>query len=679
MTDPEVEVACKQVCLLTGFLGSGKTTLLRSLLQAPDSKKWALVVNDVAALNIDAALVTGEDRAGEVLRLQNGCICCTLREDLVSTVKKLALKDEFNLVIVEASGMAEPQPIHLAFDDSSLSLMIITVVDAATFLRDIAAGAEARVSCDHRLRDEGASAADTRGIAQLLANQTEGADVIVVNKIDRVEAITQQETVQAVRTLNPDAVIRETSFGQGVDLAQLFAVHLAGSKRVPKRETVAATPMMGALQSFVWTCERPFAAAKLHTLVQNFRTEAILRSKGFLTYEPPGGGKVVVQAYWSHAGGTLRLETMPHVAFATNSGPAHLTEIVFIGLHALQHFAAIDRRLRDCLAGDTPSEGIDDPIRLLPPSWTELGAAQTKARSSWWRVALGLAIGTVMWNLGEGVISVHFGMEEESLALVGFGADAFVEVLSALLVVLRLVRDLRVGAGGEGATEASRKRRLRTERWTAGGVGGLLLCLGTVAITSGVVRLLQSTRPISSLAGIIISLVSLSFMFILWFEKMRASQALGSATLACDAACCLDCIKLSFVLLLGSAVYAIEPLLWWIDSAAALVIGALIAKEGFVITRSSCQAEFDGSAHCCAPDSWTVRVFGRLETLLGLSRLSAAGIDVNAEVGASGSEWTWNGYAHFRGDVPLFEESPLGLDDLDKIIITVDEETCAKG
>eukprot|EP00746_Dinoflagellata_sp_MGD_P168358 gnl/MRDRNA2_/MRDRNA2_99757_c0_seq1.p1 gnl/MRDRNA2_/MRDRNA2_99757_c0~~gnl/MRDRNA2_/MRDRNA2_99757_c0_seq1.p1 ORF type:complete len:774 (+),score=162.50 gnl/MRDRNA2_/MRDRNA2_99757_c0_seq1:174-2495(+) len=735
----------KTVCLLTGFLGAGKTTLLRGLVKDPGSKKWALVVNDMAALNVDAALVQGEG-TGDVLHLTNGCICCTLKDDLVSTVEKLAKMPEFDMVIVEASGMAEPQPIRLAFQQSSIvNLMVISVVDAGVYLQDLAAGSEVQVGTDARLRDDGASSKDRRGLAQLLANQTEGADVIVVNKIDKVDNKKREATAQGVRSLNDTAQIFQTSFGKGVELINLVDVWRAGPVRQADAGAIAAMPMIGSLGSFVWTSDRPFNAERLHALIKSFNTKVVLRSKGFLMYHSSTKGGLV-GAYWSHAGGTLRLEIMPDIekkerkrpdapAAATADGKMHfdngkqsihdglpprceqtvpgdvryfvngkltplpttqaqdakavspgsvqpatkvqLTEIVFIGFTMHNYYGAIDKKLRMCLMTDEemrdPTKASADPIQLLPPSWTELGVAQGKAQRVWKRVALALAFFTVAWNFTEGIVSIRFGVEEESLALVGFGADSFVEVFSAMMVLFRLSKE----ASSQSIKQADKEKQLETERLTSRGVGGLLFVLGLLAILSGVIRLADESYPDSSLPNIIIASVSLSFMFILWGMKMRAARTLSSATLRSDAACSFDCIKLSVVLLVGGLLFALDDAFWWIDSVAAILLGVFIFKEGYTIVKNSLSPDFDGTAACCEEGGFSDRLYECMERCVGVKPVTGAGINSDAEVGVLGEEWTWNGNLAASSTV-LFEDMPLHINGK-SITLHNQEKVCVSG
>lgn len=342
------------------------------------------------------------------------------------------------------------------------------------------------------------------------------------------------------------------------------------------------------------------------------------------------------------------------------SGCAPLTEIVFIGFGIQDCFAAIDTRLRLCLLSDeevlnSSKTASANPIKLLPPSWTELGIAQGRAQRTWSWVVLALAMFTVGWNAVEGVVSIRFGIEDESWALVGFGLDSFVEVFSALLVVFRVSKEI----APEKQKAGHKEKQLQIERLTARGAGGLLFMLGVLAVIGGAMRLADGGHPDSSVPSIVIASISLSFMFVLWFEKMRAARALSSATLSSDAACLFDCIKLSFVLLIGGLLFAIDDMLWWVDAVVTIILGAFILKEGLGIVKNSFSASFDGSAHCCNNHGWADNLFEGLERCLGFKAVTVAGISSEAEVGIVEGEWTWNGNLTAASDTVLFEDVPL--------------------
>ena len=221
-------------------------------------------------------------------------------------------------------------------------------------------------------------------------------------------------------------------------------------------------------------------------------------------------------------------------------------------------------------------------MRWSPPSapcWrSELNASRPKLL----RAARLLAGFTVTWNVLEGVVAMAFGVADESIALLGFGLDSWVEVGAAGLVLWRL-KD-----GGD---------RLREKRAT-GLIGGMLLLLAlTTAVASGF-QLWTGGRPDTTLPGVVVAGVSLSFMFGLWRAKDRVATALDDSSLKADAACSKGCLELSFVLLAGSLLYLLVPTLWWVDSVAALVLAGLIAREGVGTVRASRQPE-PTSCACC--------------------------------------------------------------------------------
>lgn len=197
-----------------------------------------------------------------------------------------------------------------------------------------------------------------------------------------------------------------------------------------------------------------------------------------------------------------------------------------------------------------------------------------------------LAWFTILYNLVEGMVSMGFGAADESLALFGFGADSFIEVGSAILILWRL------------GTSGCETTRLKRERKATQGIALLLILLALFTILGALWRLWTRQHPDTTLPGVIISLASLSFMYGLWASKKRCAAALDSRALASDAACSLACMQLSAVLLLGSLAFLILPGLWWIDSVAALAIGAFILKEGWGSLRAARHPDFSGGCGC---------------------------------------------------------------------------------
>jgi divalent metal cation (Fe/Co/Zn/Cd) transporter len=206
-------------------------------------------------------------------------------------------------------------------------------------------------------------------------------------------------------------------------------------------------------------------------------------------------------------------------------------------------------------------------------------------QSRWHRRALVLAWVTVGYNLLEGGISIAFGVADDSVALWGFGLDSLVEVASALVVLWRLRGDLRAKA-----TERERRATLA--------IGGLFLLLAAIVTWGSVAQLVQRRHPDTTLPGMVIAALSLSFMVFLWRSKLRVARELDSAALASDAACSLACIQLSTVLFAGSLLYWALPALGWVDAAAGLGLAVLIAREGIQGIGAARRPDFSGGCGC---------------------------------------------------------------------------------
>ncbi len=210
------------VTVLSGFLGAGKTTLLNHILNNREGRRVAVIVNDMSEVNIDAALVDKEvqlNRAEEKLvEMSNGCICCTLREDLLVEVSRLAKAGRFDYLVIESTGISEPLPVAETFtfrDEEGTSLSdvagldtMVTVVDAVNFSVDLDE-ADSLQSRGESLGEE-----DTRTVSDLLIDQVEFADVIVINKIDLITAAERERLEHALRQLNRHAEILYASFGK---------------------------------------------------------------------------------------------------------------------------------------------------------------------------------------------------------------------------------------------------------------------------------------------------------------------------------------------------------------------------------------------------------------------------------------------------------------------------------
>lgn len=204
------------------------------------------------------------------------------------------------------------------------------------------------------------------------------------------------------------------------------------------------------------------------------------------------------------------------------------------------------------------------------------------------RSAVRLSWFTIFYNLIEGIVSISLGIQDDSIALAGFGGDSLIEVGSAILVLWRL-------SGENSKTHlVNKKRELRASL----GIGILFCILAVSASVSAVLQLISKSHPVTTVPGIVISLVSLSFMFYLWSSKKKVGAALQSKTILNDAACSLACIKLSFILLIGSGLYWVFPNLWWADSVATLFLVYFIAKEGVEILRAAAKGDSDTCCSC---------------------------------------------------------------------------------
>ena len=311
------------VTVLSGFLGAGKTTLLNHVLHNREGLKVAVIVNDMSEVNIDAQQIAREgglSRTEEKLvEMSNGCICCTLREDLMLEVTKLARDRRFDYLLIESTGISEPLPVAQTFsfvsEDGTLDLgrharldTLVTVVDAFNFSQDF--GSLDRLPDRPRLD---ADPTDQRTIVNLLTEQVEFANVIVLNKADLVPAHTLGELKAVLRKLNPQARFVETTFGQ-VPLADILNTRLfnleeaeqgAGwQAELRKAHHTPETEEYG-IGSFVFRDSRPFHPARFWQYVSENWPGEVIRSKGlfWLASRPADA------LNWGQAGGSLRAES----------------------------------------------------------------------------------------------------------------------------------------------------------------------------------------------------------------------------------------------------------------------------------------------------------------------------------------------------------------------------------
>lgn len=194
---------------------------------------------------------------------------------------------------------------------------------------------------------------------------------------------------------------------------------------------------------------------------------------------------------------------------------------------------------------------------------------------------------TIIYNLIEGIVSIKFGLSDDSISLAGFGIDSLIEVASAVLVLWRL----------QSLSHGNEKSFTR-EKSATKGIGILFLVLAVFTLISSAYQLLKGGHPETTKWGIIISILSLSFMYFLWRSKETVGKKMNSKTVLKDADCSLACIKLSVVLLIGSLLFMFMPSLWWADSTAGIALSILIGKEGWETYSASLKTDFNGGCGC---------------------------------------------------------------------------------
>lgn len=388
------------VTVLSGFLGAGKTTLLNHVLANREGLKVAVIVNDMSEVNIDAALVR-DGKANlsrteeQLVEMSNGCICCTLREDLLIEVKRLAEEKRFDYLLIESTGISEPMPVAETFtfadeDGESLSNVaeldtMVTVVDAANFLKDFGSWD------DLTDRKTGLDDEDDRNIVDLLVDQVEFANVIIVNKTDLVPPAQVGLIRQIIGQLNHSALILESTKSRVPTAAILgtgrFRISEAESLSsdwlaIPRGEEETETEEYG-ISSFVYRSDRPFHPQRLWDAIGTDMEQGlfrdVLRSKGIAWIATRHDF-----AYnWSQAGCSVLLEpagfwwaSAPQESWPEdeetlariNERMVHQygdrqQELVFIGQNLDQEH--LTRHLNQCLLANEEYE-------LGPPSWMHL-------------------------------------------------------------------------------------------------------------------------------------------------------------------------------------------------------------------------------------------------------------------------------------------------------------------
>ncbi|MFB4328793.1 GTP-binding protein [Paenibacillus sp. CR_12] len=370
------------VTVLSGYLGSGKTTVLNHVLHNREGLKVAVIVNDMSEVNIDADLVRGEgslSRTDEKLvEMSNGCICCTLREDLVQEVQKLAQENRFDYILIESTGISEPVPVAQTFvypdevsgvqlsDLARLDCMV-TVVDANRFWKDFSSG---QSLLD---RKEALSEEDTREVVDLLIEQVETCDVLLLNKCDLVSEDELAKVEGILRKLQPNAKIIRTVKGQ-VAPAEILNTGLFDFEKarqspgwiqeLQKEEHVPETDEYG-ISSFVYRRRRPFHPERLAAFMGDW-PEEVVRAKGIAWLAV----REDVAASVSQAGPSIQfgpagywvaalteqeqqelLRSEPDVRRKwDNVWGDRMTELVMIGIGMEQE--QIERELDECLLTD---------------------------------------------------------------------------------------------------------------------------------------------------------------------------------------------------------------------------------------------------------------------------------------------------------------------------------------
>ena len=306
------------VTVLSGFLGAGKTTVLSNILNNREGKKVAVIVNDMSEINIDASTVKNEVSLShseeKLVEMSNGCICCTLREDLLLEVNKLAKNGKFDYLVIESTGISEPLPVAETFtfeDEDGVSLSevakldtMVTVVDSVNFLKDYD---EAKY-----LQDTGESLGedDERSVADLLVDQIEFADVILISKTDLASKEEIKKVIGIIKSLNTSAKIFPIANGE-IEVDEILDTNLfdfVKARQAPgwlkemRGEHIPETEEYG-ISSFSYVARRPFYPDKFYNFLHGTKQYGkLIRSKGYFWL----GSRLEYAGQWSQAGGIAR-------------------------------------------------------------------------------------------------------------------------------------------------------------------------------------------------------------------------------------------------------------------------------------------------------------------------------------------------------------------------------------
>ena len=373
------------VTVLSGFLGAGKTTLLNHILHNKEGLRVAVIVNDMSEVNIDAEFVKNENTLSrteeKLVEMSNGCICCTLREDLMIEVEKLAKEDRFDYLLIESTGISEPIPVAQTFsfesEDGAIDLSkfsyvdtMVTVVDAFNFMKDFSSSQFLK---DRDLTDiEG----DERTIVNLITDQIEFANVILLNKTDLVSQSEVKNLKDIINKLNPKAQVIKTEYSR-VDINEVVgtgrfdfeeAESSAGWIQELENEHTPETEEFG-IGSFVFRSKKPFHPERFLNFIQNDFPTNVIRSKGLFWL----GSRSDQALIWSSAGGSIKSDpagvwwaSMPfserinYTAFVDNQASIESEweppfgdrkiELVFIGQQL--NADIIKNQLENCLLND---------------------------------------------------------------------------------------------------------------------------------------------------------------------------------------------------------------------------------------------------------------------------------------------------------------------------------------
>ena len=310
------------ITVLSGFLGAGKTTLLNHILHNKEGLKVAVIVNDMSEVNVDADLVKNENTLSrteeKLVEMSNGCICCTLREDLMVEVERLAKEQRFDYLLIESTGISEPVPVAQTFsfideengiDLSQFSYVdtMVTVVDTYNFFKDF--GSPERLIDRDLTNIDG----DDRTIVNLLTDQIEFANVIVLNKVDLVSNETLGVLKSAIHKLNPSAKIIESEYSK-VAPNQILNTNLFNFEEaeqsagwIEELNKEAHTPETEeyGIGSFVYRSLKPFDPNRFFEFIQNDFPSTVIRSKGMFWLASRPDQALI----WGQAGGSLKTDS----------------------------------------------------------------------------------------------------------------------------------------------------------------------------------------------------------------------------------------------------------------------------------------------------------------------------------------------------------------------------------